>query len=167
MEAGEDRTWPSPQAPTPNQARGGLDGRQSEGRQEACVICLEPVTERAIAVPCNHHTFDFICLASWLSERSTCPLCNVRVTELQYDWRSPDDFQRYRVESTTEATRPSSRGRYVRWGRRRQPRPRPALPPPPSEDEAVVKRREVYRRHLYSLHVGANRVSRHRNFTPR
>ena len=43
--------------------------------EDTCVICLQHVTERAIAVPCNHYTFDFVCLVSWLQERSTCPLC--------------------------------------------------------------------------------------------
>jgi len=42
---------------------------------DTCVICLQTVTERAITAPCNHYTFDFVCLVSWLQERSTCPLC--------------------------------------------------------------------------------------------
>ena len=40
-----------------------------------CVICLESVTEPAIAVPCGHANFDFICLVSWLETRPCCPLC--------------------------------------------------------------------------------------------
>ena len=42
---------------------------------DLCVICLETVSERAIAFPCRHHNFDFLCLTSWLQERPTCPLC--------------------------------------------------------------------------------------------
>ena len=42
---------------------------------DPCVICLEPIAERAVAAPCSHCSFDFICLVSWLQERSTCPLC--------------------------------------------------------------------------------------------
>ena len=42
---------------------------------DPCVICLEAVSERAIAVPCKHENFDFLCLVSWLQERPTCPLC--------------------------------------------------------------------------------------------
>ena len=42
---------------------------------DLCVICLETVSERAVAFPCRHHNFDFLCLASWLQERLTCPLC--------------------------------------------------------------------------------------------
>ena len=42
---------------------------------DLCVICLDSVSERAVASPCRHHNFDFLCLVSWLQERSTCPLC--------------------------------------------------------------------------------------------
>ena len=48
----------------------------SEGdNSDDCVICLAPISERAIIVPCNHCVFDFACLAYWLKEQSTCPLC--------------------------------------------------------------------------------------------
>ena len=42
---------------------------------DLCVICLDTVSERAVTSPCRHHSFDFLCLVSWLQERSTCPLC--------------------------------------------------------------------------------------------
>lgn len=42
---------------------------------DLCVICLDTVSEKAVAYPCRHHSFDFLCLVSWLQERSTCPLC--------------------------------------------------------------------------------------------
>lgn len=42
---------------------------------DTCVICLDSVSERAAASPCRHDSFDFLCLVSWLQERSTCPLC--------------------------------------------------------------------------------------------
>ena len=41
---------------------------------DPCVICLESVSERAVASPCRH-LFDFLCLATWLQQRATCPLC--------------------------------------------------------------------------------------------
>ena len=53
---------------------------------DCCVICLEQVSERAIALPCRHENFDFLCLLSWLQERSSCPLCTYI--------RSPRRFQR-------------------------------------------------------------------------
>jgi hypothetical protein len=40
-----------------------------------CVICLERISDAAIALPCKHAWFDFLCLVSWLQERLTCPLC--------------------------------------------------------------------------------------------
>lgn len=43
--------------------------------EDNCVICLSDITECAVASPCNHCTFDFICLVSWLQQRPTCPLC--------------------------------------------------------------------------------------------
>jgi hypothetical protein len=55
--------------------QGGTAGSEIEDSEDTCVICLSSVTERAITVPCNHYTFDFVCLVSWLQERSTCPLC--------------------------------------------------------------------------------------------
>ena len=41
---------------------------------DPCVICLDSVSERAVASPCRHH-FDFLCLVTWLQQRASCPLC--------------------------------------------------------------------------------------------
>lgn len=43
---------------------------------DVCVICLCHISERATA-SCSHSAFDFLCLVSWLQERSTCPLCSL------------------------------------------------------------------------------------------
>ena len=48
---------------------------------EDCSICLESISERAIASPCQHATFDFLCLVSWLQEHTTCPLCKAVVSD--------------------------------------------------------------------------------------
>ena len=50
---------------------------QKTAKTEAdpCIICLESVSEKAIACPCQHQSFDFLCLASWLQEQPLCPLC--------------------------------------------------------------------------------------------
>jgi hypothetical protein len=58
-----------------NQRMGSTADPTRDDTEDTCVICLSSVTERAITVPCNHYTFDFVCLVSWLQERSTCPLC--------------------------------------------------------------------------------------------
>lgn len=50
-------------------------GEVAEDHTDCCVICLDIVSERAVASPCRHHSFDFLCLLSWLQQRSKCPLC--------------------------------------------------------------------------------------------
>jgi hypothetical protein len=144
---------------------------RKEEHADACSICLEPITERAVAVPCNHLTFDFLCLVFWLQERTTCPLCNASVSEVQYDWRSPDDFKTYHVprpetslkaESSYEQSR---RRRGQNFVQRRARQWRSPAASSSGEDPALDQRRRVYREKLFSLHVGANRVSQHRDFT--
>ncbi|KAF2738303.1 hypothetical protein EJ04DRAFT_417702, partial [Polyplosphaeria fusca] len=135
--------------------------------KDACVICLEDITERAITAPCNHCTFDFLCLVSWLQERPTCPLCKAEVTAVQYDWRTPEDFKTYFVRSIATTQQISST--YHENARSRLPRRlrtarRPH--PPPGPDTALLRRRHVYRRKLYSLHVGSNQISQYRDLTP-
>ncbi|KAF2234722.1 hypothetical protein EV356DRAFT_523554 [Viridothelium virens] len=141
-----------------------------------CIICLDAVTERAVAVPCNHLNFDFLCLVSWLQERSKCPLCNAHVEEVQYDWRSPDDYKTYRIDAISEARPnplPTSSSITARVQRQRRP-PRPRRLPPiqwgrpanVDEDAPLRQRRRIYQNQMYSLHVGSNRVSRFRDFTP-
>ncbi|KAF2798233.1 hypothetical protein K505DRAFT_414491 [Melanomma pulvis-pyrius CBS 109.77] len=133
---------------------------------DVCVICLSSVTERAITAPCNHYTFDFLCLVSWLQERSTCPLCKSEVTGVQYDFRSPSDYKNYAVRSTRPPPNPPTNTLY-RQSRPRLPRHASRRPyPPPTPDIALLRRRHVYRQKLFSLHVGSNRISRYRNLTP-
>lgn len=180
METAAPGTEPEITSPvSPNHPKGKepLYTLQSlEATQDACVICLCPITERAVASPCNHLTFDFLCLVSWLQEQSSCPLCKVPITSVQYDWRAPDDYKTYRVpepsKKATSAPPPDSRPRWQR-GRssglatRNGRRYRPYAPSTPaSVDQALARRRRVYAQKKYSLHVGANRVSQFRDFTP-
>lgn len=58
------------------------DRSPGHGKLDSCVICLEPVSERAIVVPCNHYSFDFLCLLGWLEHAPSCPLCNAPSTSL-------------------------------------------------------------------------------------
>ncbi|KAH7085492.1 hypothetical protein BKA63DRAFT_400947 [Paraphoma chrysanthemicola] len=142
------------------------------GSEDTCVICLSTVTERAIVVPCNHYTFDFVCLVSWLQERSTCPLCKVEVSAVQYDWRSPSDFKSYTIVRSHPPTNASSArggGRtslFAPYGLPRRQQTSFRANSPPAEDPALRKRREVYRRKLFSLHIGSNEVSGYRDITP-
>jgi len=159
--------------------------RPNEQSEDTCVICLSAITERAIAVPCNHLTFDFLCLVHWTQERPNCPLCKATITRIQYDWRAPDDFKTYKVPSTEDArsasapATPSHTPLNRAHGATRAQRPRNRAPNrrfspyawgegplPPSPDSALARRRLVYERHAYSAHVGANRTSQYRDFTP-
>ncbi len=72
--------------------------------EECCVICLDFVTEPAQASPCRHASFDFICLASWLQQRSSCPLCNAEVSEIHYAFTDETTYKIYSVTSTTKST---------------------------------------------------------------
>ena len=61
-----------------------LDETSQNTAADPCVICLENVSEKAIAHPCKHSNFDFICLASWVQERNSCPLCKWYYEVRQY-----------------------------------------------------------------------------------
>lgn len=147
--------------------------KRSHVEPEACAICLEAIKERAVATPCNHLSFDFICLVQWLQEHATCPLCKAEVKEVQYDWRSPRDFKTYTVgqHHTAKATGSNTRQRQSVVRRRRRDIPwRPQTASSSSsvsaEDPSLTRRRQVYVDHTPSLHVGANRISQYQTFTP-
>ncbi|KAL8936397.1 MAG: hypothetical protein Q9216_004956 [Gyalolechia sp. 2 TL-2023] len=162
---------------------------------EACVICLDTISERAAASPCSHDSFDFLCLVSWLQERSTCPLCTTilllrypftiqidddvgktEVLTVDYGALSPSGCKSYNVprrpvkeDLNAPATHQPSRiapaeRLYARTNRRPQRSARPR--PPLSADAALLRRKQIYARGLYSLHVGTNRLSRFRDLTP-
>lgn len=135
---------------------------------DACTICLELITDRAVAVPCNHLTFDFLCLVSWLQERAHCPLCNSEVSTVQYEFRGPEDFQVYTVPQhgplkKNESDHQNARRRrgqdFIRRRSQRWALERAAV------DPSLERRRRVYREKTFSLHVGANAISGYRDFT--
>lgn len=162
---------------------------------DACVICLDSISERAVASPCRHDSFDFLCLVSWLQERSNCPLCEydeftvfvkstwpnkrsgkTEVQCVEYDWKSPEVFKVYKVvpdsnskpgATVTHSIRPTNAPLNHRGRPRRDWRPqRPRPRAPINPDAALLRRRYIYRHRLYSLHVGTNRLSRFRDLTP-
>lgn len=147
--------------------------KRSHVEPEACAICLEGIKERAVATPCNHLNFDFICLVQWLQEHATCPLCKAEVKEVQYHWRSPLDFKTYTVGQHPAAKATVSRTRQRGSAARRRRRDIPWGPQAASssssvsvEDPSLTRRRQVYADHTPSLHVGANRISQYQTFTP-
>lgn len=146
---------------------------------ENCVICLSTVSEWAVATPCQHSSFDFLCLVSWLQERSACPLCKAEVETVEYTRGSKgDEIQVYEVaqapprkpqaESSSTSSAPGAQRFYSRPRRYRNWRPRhlESRLQAQSPDAALLRRRQIYRHQLYSLHVGSNRLSRFRELTP-
>ncbi|KAG4431834.1 hypothetical protein IFR05_012672 [Cadophora sp. M221] len=157
-----------------------ISAREDASTEEetCCVICLERVSEQAIAQPCQHASFDFLCLISWLQEQSSCPLCKADVKTVRYEVTDQETFKTYEVTSTTK-TPPSTsnsnatynastgRGRFDNRGRRSyRERREYNRPPTQTADEALLRRRHIYQHQLFSLHVGTNRVSRFRDLTP-
>ena len=142
----------------------------TDAEENCCVICLERISEQAVAQPCKHDSFDFLCLISWLQEQPSCPLCKAEVKTVQYELKDDQTFKIYNVPSakiphpTSNESRPHNfdhRGRRL-FRSRREYEP----PPLVTADEALLRRRHIYRFSCYSLHVGTNRVSRFRDLTP-
>ncbi|EXJ67205.1 uncharacterized protein A1O5_09852 [Cladophialophora psammophila CBS 110553] len=147
---------------------------------EPCVICLDHISDKAIALPCCHDQFDFPCLGTWLQRQQVCPLCKGQVTAIRFNvgdgdkersqvfYLPPENAQAGRSPSglATAAIRQRRfrHGRpYTRGGHYNTTRDARSEA---SKDTALEFRRQVYRQRLYSLHVGTNRISRYRNVTP-
>ncbi|KAF8536052.1 hypothetical protein BDD12DRAFT_633018, partial [Trichophaea hybrida] len=144
-----------------------------------CVICLESISESCKALPCQH-SYDYICLLTWLELRQTCPLCNATVQIIEvFDkasqkliqvcaYTSPHqrEFQ-HRVEPPPPCSKPVQNpiSTFRNHHRRRRLWNHP--PERISTDIAILRRQHVYRTKMRCLHVGSNRISRFRNFTPR
>lgn len=148
------------------------------GATKCCIICLDDLVEQCEAQPCGHNNFDYLCLITWLQERPTCPLCKSDIREVRYELSEdgkqgkvytpparsggPDKSSGQaeagfsRSASLSERRSSSYSGRSVRVQ--------------PYEDEAIQRRRFVYRHNLYSLHVGSNRrqptVSSYKELSP-
>ncbi|KAL4980637.1 hypothetical protein BDW66DRAFT_156375 [Aspergillus desertorum] len=143
--------------------------QQQEDVSDPCVICLEPITEPAVAVPCNHANFDFLCLVNWLEQRRNCPLCKSDVSSVKYEIGHPDGPKIYQLPDIAPSTGAASTGHINLYGRlpRNPRRPRRARSPPlQTPNDPLIRRQHVYRNRLYSLRVGSNRLSRYREFTP-
>ncbi|PYH98260.1 RING finger domain protein [Aspergillus ellipticus CBS 707.79] len=146
-------------------------GSGDDHEANPCVICLEPISEPAIAVPCRHANFDFLCLVSWLEQRRNCPLCKSDTSSVKYDLVGPDGPKIYQLPAlppatNTTSTTPTNLHRTPFHRAPRRPR-RPRSPPRPQPDDDPLRRRQhIYRHQLYSLRVGSNRLSQYRELTP-
>ncbi|ROW07271.1 hypothetical protein VMCG_03846 [Cytospora schulzeri] len=178
----------------------GLSSHQNGDDTACCVICLSEISEPSKAQPCGHHNFDFLCLASWLSLKTTCPLCKGEISEVHYEIQNEGKtWKTYKIPKRGLETAPEARSseseprrndtsspfsmdsllRRFDSGRRSFPwrngsyRPGRARPmasqssasSAPAQDP-LEKRRDVYRKRLFSLHVGSNPRSRYRDVTP-
>lgn len=149
-----------------------------EPAPECCVICLEELSEPSAAQPCGHANFDFICLTNWLAVDPKCPLCKAAVLRVRYaDSTGPKTYTVPQKETTSATTTTTSSSTTTlrsgqtsfqhyflnRSGPRRRHRVAPNPTPTPSPSAALLRRREIYTQNLYSLHVGANPLSRYRS----
>ncbi|KAL5042904.1 hypothetical protein BDW71DRAFT_200210 [Aspergillus fruticulosus] len=143
--------------------------QEEEDVSVPCVICLEHITEPAIAVSCNHANFDFLCLVNWLEQRRNCPLCKSDVSSVKYELGHPDGPKLYQLPDIAPSTGVASTGHINPHGRLPQNprRPRRARSPRlQTPNDPLLRRQHVYRNRLYSLRVGSNRLSQYREFTP-
>ncbi|KAI1451336.1 hypothetical protein F4805DRAFT_451812 [Annulohypoxylon moriforme] len=143
--------------------------------ESCCVICLDNITEVCEARPCSHRNFDYLCLLSWLEQQTKCPLCKSNIEEVWYDFESdkpdaksrvylvphPKEPAQQRVQSHAPIYR--TRNAFPRPNRRRY---NDTPPPRLTVDEALLRRQDVYRNQLYSLHIGSNLRSGYRDLTP-
>ncbi|KAF3059455.1 putative RING finger protein C16G5.03 [Daldinia childiae] len=143
--------------------------------ETCCVICLDSITEICEARPCSHRNFDYLCLLSWLEQQKKCPLCKSNVDEVWYDFEndSPDAKSRVYLVPPPKASSKQPlqshaqiyhpRNAFSRPNRRRYEE---APPRRVTVNEAILRRQDVYRNQLYSLHVGSNQRSGYRDLTP-
>lgn len=140
---------------------------------KCCVICLDDVVEQCEALPCRHNDFDYLCLITWLENCPTCPLCKSGVSEVRYGlgqdgkegkiYKVPKPVNGRRDEGSQRSAISSSESRNSNYANREtQSRLH--------DDEAIQRRRLIYRHQLYSLYVGSNNKQppelRHRELSP-
>lgn len=170
MEEGDDNIRENVMSKTLQEVQ-KLASTTEEG-PDPCVICLDTISEKAIAYPCKHDSFDFLCLISWLQEKDSCPLCKAVVKNVNYDLQSQSGPKRYTLSKISKDVRPApqhvrGRGRIGRFGQRPRPRQdRRGANATGSIDDVLARRRRVYAEKSYSLHVGTNRISQYQNLSP-
>jgi hypothetical protein len=136
--------------------------------KEECGICLEDISHKAEARPCRHRRFDYTCLMKWLEVSDQCPLCRARITQVRYNFNCDKNraavFQVAHPRQRAIPIRPQEPPRrLLRRGLRGYFESEPLRDNRAqavaflAEAEEIRRRRRIYRRQLYSLHVGSNR----------
>lgn len=141
-----------------------------------CSICLDTLTNPALAYPCNHE-FDFECIRRWNDLSSACPLCKARMQYIIHDVRG-NEYRKYVCpvdRSELEGNRSIGEIRRRRreeeqdrrFQRRLSDRRRSNLHcTSKREDEIALSRRKfVYDHKLLASHVGTNQHSNFQAFT--
>lgn len=99
-------------------------------------------------------------------------LGKTEVSAVQYDWRAPDDFESYSIRRThVPRTMQAANERvhsslFAPYGLPSRPRCNRRQFSPPGDDPALRRRRKIYQKGLYSLHIGSNPHSGYRDVTP-
>lgn len=94
------------------------------------------------------------------------------VSAVRYDWRAPDDFKSYSISRThvprnvQAANERVHSSLFAPYGLPNRPRCNRRPFTPPDDDPTLRRRREIYQKELYSLHVGSNPHSGYRDVTP-
>ena len=141
---------------------------------QTCVICLETITERAVALPCKHDCFDFPCLGNWLTKHTTCPLCKGQVEKLEYDFNGAGESKIFHLPppepDEVEYSGPTHRSHQRRYSQRPTRRSRSlrrsCAGSDIQNDSGLGRRRDIYRHQLLSSHVGTNRISKYQDLNP-
>jgi hypothetical protein len=155
-----------------NLSQGVIEARgHMQSDPATCVICLDSISENAIALPCAHANFDFACLGAWLQRQPSCPLCKAAVQGIKYDLGScagPKVFPLPLPQHESAPLRRALGGNNSREGPGARNRPYNTGDEHGSDqDRGLERRRQVYEERTYSSHVGSNRISRYRNLTPK
>jgi len=134
-----------------------------------CVICLDRISDEAVALPCKHDQFHFSCLGTWLLQARDCPLCKREVKGIRYrdERKGPQevfylaDHHSARFPQQRTRAHEHERNRARRTSQRRRARGEV------QQDPALAFRRSIYENKLYSMYVGSNMYSRYRNISAR
>ncbi|KAF8601950.1 hypothetical protein BDV93DRAFT_445071 [Ceratobasidium sp. AG-I] len=152
---------------------------ESSEDEDNCIICLQPVVDRAVLINCAHDRMCFVCIKQWTEQSRRCPLCNTSIgSHLIHRIRSQYDYQKHYLPPIRTSPPPSNIVAEARAARRVRARRGECTHHPRNRqlyltrerdelDRAIERRRWVYRYGLFAKHVASNAHTRFRpNPTP-